>query len=854
MISMTKFCDELVSKLQTQIVSQIEGVKEEVSVIAAKQLHNNNSKQQTSAQHRQRQSFEPQQQYQQSFQPQPTYQSQQQYQPQQPFQPQPSFQPHQQYQPQQPFQHQQLFQHQPQQQQFQNRRPCQGCGIFGLPPVWSFLAVMTLLILPFAACDNEPSLVQRLNYGILFDPTAKLHLGQEYWSHTFEITLPAKIHLPGSLQCRRQQCEPANVVLKTLNALRMQCMASINSTVTKIHRLIPHSYFPNTLKFGSRRSKRGLMDFIGDVSKSLFGTATSSDVDNLKQHMQAMNNDNIKLAKAMTQEAHQLTSFVSTVNERFDNVIKAVRDNHDESVTLAQQFSSAMDGMQHEYILLENRMLKQINSSAVLEKHLEHVQLAIHDFAKGKLSPFILSPQTIISTLKQVQNILSTRYPGTNIIHFDPIHYYSFANFLYARHSSNLYILLKIPISSFVQPLSLYKVYSYPVPINTTSTHATQLLDTPDYFVHTSDNQHFSVLSHTQLSQCTGQDIMYCPFHVALNSVASGSCYSSIFYNQKSQVKSFCDFRFVPNTLKTSIIELSPSTLMMYRTKMLALDCRSGQKMMKGCNFCVIRVPSRCSVTSDNLYLPPRLGPGQNDTGEITILHPVNLALIQHFFNPENHASIFGDTNYGKSIQIKIPNIDIYNHSFSQTLANDNQYHLSLERIAKKTKQGEKVFQTLSESIIDGQLAFTSSNWPDTSGIIALLATASAWLAIALFIWILRKFRRLSATLLLAQKSSALTIPPDVPSFHYSALPDLTTLPTITDHVYNSTLRGRVLRSLHIEWDQFSIINNHTKQVIYPNNTINISLFQTRRIAKLLRHPYAAYFILTHQGYFQVLS
>ena len=184
--------------------------------------------------------------------------------------------------------------------------------------------------LSLVVCESNP--IQRLNYGILFEPTAKLHFGQEYWSHTFEIPLPSKMYLPGIPKCQRSTCKVANDVITTLNNLRTECMSNVNSTVQELHRLIPHSYLPSAVSSSSRRFKRGLFDFIGQISKSLFGTATSDDVNDLKRHMQTLNNDNIKLARAMASEAHQLTSFMSSANDRFNNIAKAVQLNHDETM------------------------------------------------------------------------------------------------------------------------------------------------------------------------------------------------------------------------------------------------------------------------------------------------------------------------------------------------------------------------------------------------------------------------------------------------------------------------------------------------------------------------------------------
>ncbi|XP_069118854.1 uncharacterized protein [Argopecten irradians] len=255
-----------------------------------------------------------------------------------------------------------------------------------------------------------------------------------------------------------------------------------------------------------------------------------------------------------------------------------------------------------------------------------------------------------------------------------------------------------------------------------------------------------------------------------------------------STVQQTCDFRFLPHVLTPKIQEVSPSSLLIYQTSMIALDCPSGQKIVKGCSFCVAQIPCRCTVTSDNLFIPSWLSSCHNISKDMSVIHPVNLAILQEFFPSSRHSAILGDTTYSESVSIKIPTLKIYNHSFTKYLANDQKYHLSLKKIADKTKKGETVFSSLSESMLDGQIPFSISTWPDTSGVIALIGTVTSILAIVLIFCLYSKVRKLSTMLLMVQKTSALTVPPKIPSFHFPAVPQLTTQTPISEHVYNTLM------------------------------------------------------------------
>lgn len=615
---------------------------------------------------------------------------------------------------------------------------------------------------------------QRLNYGVLFEQQQQLYLGQEYWSHTFQIPLPKKVYLHRELYCNNApHCKYGKHVIKTLNALRTQTMANLNATVHDIHMLIPQSHLPRPKSFiGSSRSrsKRGIFDFVGQISKSLFGTATSDDIATLQRHMQTLNRNNAQIAHTMAIQEKHLSSFISTVDARFNNIVSAVKKNHQDTVALTDLLHSSVDTVEHEFILLEQLIMKQTNASAHLQQALDRVKLSIHELIKGKLSPYLITPQAITSSLHQIQSIMDKKYPQFTIIHKDPLYYFTYGDFLYARVHSTLFLTLKVPISPFKQPLLLYNIYSFPVPINSSTSHATKLINVPQYFAHTHDNQHFTMITSHQISKCFGTSMLFCSFHLALTSSASPSCISALFYNQKESVHSLCDFRFLTNEIKPNIVELSPSNTLMYQTPMVALDCPSGQRIIKGCPFCVMQLPCLCSVTSGTLFLPPRMGSCNNNSQSVTVLHPVNLALIQEFFDPKSHSTIFGDTTFQQYLDLKVPNFKIFNHSFSHFVAADQKQHLNLKKMAKLAQKDATVFQSLAESMLDGQIDFAVTSFPDTSGTIALIASALVLICMIYCIWSFFKIRKLTTIITLTQlPNSAKALPtphPDLLSLY----------------------------------------------------------------------------------------
>lgn len=85
--------------------------------------------------------------------------------------------------------------------------------------------------------------------------------------------------------------------------------------------------------------------------------------------------------------------------------------------------------------------------------------------------------------------MIQIKYTGFHLSVTDLNEVYSSCKYIFARNGTKLYVTLKLPISNYPAPLTLYDVLSMPVPINSTSVDATQLLDFPNMLLVTTDEQ-----------------------------------------------------------------------------------------------------------------------------------------------------------------------------------------------------------------------------------------------------------------------------------------------------------------------------------------------------------------------------
>ena len=66
-------------------------------------------------------------------------------------------------------------------------------------------------------------------------------------------------------------------------------------------------------------------------------------------------------------------------------------------------------------------------------------------------------------------------------------------------------------------------------------------------------------------------------------------------------------FRFLLNKIKPHILELPLSKKLIYQASSFTLRCRDDDKMMKGCNYCMMTIPCQCTVIGNNMQFDQKI-------------------------------------------------------------------------------------------------------------------------------------------------------------------------------------------------------------------------------------------------------
>ena len=80
---------------------------------------------------------------------------------------------------------------------------------------------------------------------------------------------------------------------------------------------------------------------------------------------------------------------------------------------------------------------KQTEKSRKLEPIFGELLKGTYSLVEGKLSPHLISPDTMLKSITDIQNILHNKFKGFNLIYIEPNEVYKNVDSLYARKKRN---------------------------------------------------------------------------------------------------------------------------------------------------------------------------------------------------------------------------------------------------------------------------------------------------------------------------------------------------------------------------------------------------------------------------------
>ncbi|XP_013407917.1 uncharacterized protein LOC106171932 [Lingula anatina] len=501
---------------------------------------------------------------------------------------------------------------------------------------------------------------QRINYGVEFKPITRMITGVGYWKHTFKLDLP-RLHEVENIKspCPNQEYMYCYYYihkgLETLMSMKSQTVHDLNITLNAIYDMLPDIEMKD-----QSRSQRSLLP-LGNFFKNLFGVSSESDVDELRKYVKLFIKTNEKRFEV---QGHELSSFMHNVDHRMENMKKAVVRNYNLSKQLRSQLQQS-DTARSIVFHLSRIFMHENMANSQLMFAFNNVLLGCLQLTKGQLSPLLVSQEHLKQIINQIEKEAQKTINPLHVIYSNPKYYFKEGQFTYGKHKNSLFINLQIPISAYPHTLDVYEVKTFPVPLNQSTNHASQILDLPKYLAISHDKQHYFPMNNPTWKKCHGDHVKLCPFVYPFRTATHFSCVTALFFDLSDVITETCNFRFLHNVVQPNVRELSIGKLLLYNITDITVECPTSTTSQPGCQYCVIHYSCFCGLTLDSFYLPPRVYDCKNDTS-ITKLHPVNLGLLQYFYSNKEISQIGSNDFFSQPLDTNSSRLHMYQQDFSK--------------------------------------------------------------------------------------------------------------------------------------------------------------------------------------------
>ena len=291
--------------------------------------------------------------------------------------------------------------------------------------------------------------------------------------------------------------------------------------------------------------RRGLVNVVGSVFKTLFGVATVIDLDQLHDSVNKLHDTQSDLVHSVNEQLTYLRSLDSLVKFNSKSV-KSLSENVKSMMLNSQQWMNKVDAT----VYWLNVTLYNETSVFVYIRQLEFAILQLHTQIKdtlsgldstmgGKLSVNLIPPTLLQSVLRSIVAHLPDGYTLFTGIQLNDMYlYYECIDVTVFADHHNIRLLLTVPMKTFDRHFTLYRLVTLPHRVGNSRNFVQLMVDFP-YLLIGDSKQRYLLYTQADVERCTGKSISVCPVDTQVYSTAVLTCELSLFF-QKEEVRNLC--------------------------------------------------------------------------------------------------------------------------------------------------------------------------------------------------------------------------------------------------------------------------------------------------------------------------
>ena len=486
-------------------------------------------------------------------------------------------------------------------------------------------------------------------------------------------------------------------------------MKRIIHTLTEVNDLI-RQFGDDDQTNTSRHFRRGLLNFVGEISHSLFGTTRDSDISKMHASMRDYERNQASLSAAWRQMGSRLASLSKSINNRLDymkNMIDLQRQTVTELYAQLREETSALD---HASSLI-GLALARFEQYPLLLDNIDAFRLGIELLSNGFLSPELIRLIELRNVLDHINRKVGVlTVDGQHVLRKEALHYYRMHEFMATRSGRNIIVYLPIPLGPLRHTFALYEVHVMLLPVPD-SNHATTLIQVPQYIGYNPDSDYFLQFD-TKPSITISKLLFLDHTHSFLQSVSANSCILSLLRDNSTNIHKNCQFAVLTHSIHPDVFVLDSKHVMLTNVKHAFINCSGvGSRNVTCLDSCRVTVPCGCSLKSDFFYLHSRIENCRSTRRGRKVLHAVNLAFLHNLFEASQLADLSRTSLFDNPLKIITPKLKILEANYSHELKVDKQARLDLIKLANLTKQDEQAYPSSAHSMVDSWQDYSSGSY-----------------------------------------------------------------------------------------------------------------------------------------------
>ena len=409
---------------------------------------------------------------------------------------------------------------------------------------------------------------------------------------------------------------------------------------------LPSDFRDDRARRPSQRSKRGLIDGIGKIMSSLFGTATEGEIKHLSENVRLVNNKEIAMAHMFNGTLTVLNSTrVATHQNRkalrkLSTALQSMTESHYLLTQIASNMEETLSISLHAADLSES-VTQVIRAVHHLRSSLSSLSDKLALARAGILHADLIPSRTLVGVLRRIEKTLPTNFELPFPLS-QPHDYVRIAKTKLIKSSGNYHILFYVPLLHTPHAFYIYRFFPYHVPLLEHNVSLSYVPNEPRFLIVSENHQQYIQPSDSDMASCILENHPFCQLHEpAYSMVGATSCIVSLFRQDRPSIQKYCApvIRPTNNAPKAYYLTDGKWLIVSRPPTRLTIVCPSGTRSHSITHVVeLVTLDLECSATGDSLYLPPYyasethldlpvynplpLAKLNNDTGNVPIWRP----------------------------------------------------------------------------------------------------------------------------------------------------------------------------------------------------------------------------------------